>query len=95
MQAIKTEGLKLIQEHMKELTAAAEELGGVLILGLEGSVAVYGAEDSKKKIIFRTSFVSNKVNELLDAQVWIQDLLEEAGVEVISEHDFLIAIGAH
>ncbi|MNL52465.1 hypothetical protein D3C87_1756460 [compost metagenome] len=54
-----------------------------------------GARNFKKKIIFQTSFVSDNVNELLDAQVLVQDLLEEEGLEAISEHDFNIAIGAH
>ncbi|MNL56928.1 hypothetical protein D3C87_1804520 [compost metagenome] len=52
-----------------------------------------GAENSKKKIIFRTEFVSNNVNQLLDAQIEVQDLLEEEGIEAISEFDFNIAIG--
>jgi len=38
--------------------------------------------------------VSDNVNKLLDAQVLIQDLLEDEGIEAISEHDFNIAIGA-
>lgn len=95
MTTIKTEALKLIKNHLEELTAVAEELGGVFITGMEGTVAVIGAQNSKRKIIFQTSFVSNNVNELLDAQVMVQDLLEEEGVEAISEHDFNIAIGAH
>lgn len=95
MPSIKTEAAKLIKNHLEELNAAAEELGGVFITGLEGAVAVIGAENSKKKIIFRTSFVSNNVNQLLDAQIEVQDLLEEEGIEAISEHDFNIAIGTH
>jgi hypothetical protein len=95
MQPFKTEAIKLIKNHLEELTLAAEELGGVFITGIDGTVAVIGAQDSKKKIIFRTSFVSNNVNQLLDAQVVIQDLLEDEGIEAISEHDFNIAIGPH
>ncbi|XGC79837.1 hypothetical protein ACES2L_10895 [Bdellovibrio bacteriovorus] len=93
MQAIKSEAKKLIKDHLEELNAAADELGGVFITGVDGAVAVIGAENSKKKIIFKTSFVSDSVNQLLDAQVLVQDLLEEEGIEAISEHDFNIAIG--
>lgn len=95
MPSIKTESAKLIKTHMKELQAAYEELGGVFITGLNGAVAVIGAENSKKKVIFTTGFVSESVNPLLDAQVEMQDLLEEEGIEAISEHDFNLAIGAH
>jgi hypothetical protein len=95
MKSIKTEATKLIKNHFAELEAAAEELGGVFITGVEGTVAVIGAKNSKKKVIFQTAFVSNNVNELLDAQVEMQDLLEEQGIEAISEHDFNLAIGAH
>ncbi|MGE5086134.1 MAG: hypothetical protein ACM3MG_07505 [Bacillota bacterium] len=94
MQSIKSESTKLIKNHLKELNAAAEMLGGVFITGVDGAVAVIGAEKSKKKIIFTTSFVSDNVNKLLDAQIVMQDLLEEEGIEAISEHDFNIAIGA-
>ncbi|UOF01491.1 hypothetical protein [Bdellovibrio reynosensis] len=93
MQAIKSEAKKLIKDHLEELNATADELGGVFITGVDGAVAVIGAENSKKKIIFKTSFVSDSVNQLLDAQVLVQDLLEEEGIEAISEHDFNIAIG--
>jgi hypothetical protein len=92
MQSIKTEATKLIKNHFAELTAAADELGGVFITGLDGAVAVIGIKNSKKNIIFRTSFVSDNVNKLLDAQVEMQDLLEEEGIEAISEHDFNIAL---
>jgi|GEM_PF-4141071 hypothetical protein len=95
MASIKTEAKALIKKHLKELNAAADELGGVFITGVDGKVTVIGAEDSKKKIIFQTSFVSDNVNQLLDAQVEMQDLLEEDGIEAISEHDFNLAIGAH
>ena len=95
MQAFKAEATKLIKTHLKELNAAAEELGGVFITGLEGCVAVIGAEDSKKKVIFKTGFVSDNVNQLLDAEIVVQDLLEEEGIEAISEFDFNLAIGAH
>lgn len=92
--SIKAEALKLIKAHIKELNQANEDLGGVFITGMDGAVAVIGAENSKKKVIFKTSFVSDNVNQLLDAQVLIQDLLEEEeGIEAISEHDFNIAIG--
>ncbi len=94
MQSIKSEATKLIKDHLEELNATADELGGVFITALDGKVAVIGAQNSKKKIIFSTSFVSDNVNKLLDAQVLIQDLLEEEGIEAISEHDFNIAIGA-
>lgn len=94
MQDIKAEVTKLIQTHLDELNATADELGGVFITAIDGKVAVIGAEDSKKKIIFTTSFVSDNVNKLLDAQVLVQDMLEEDGIEAISEHDFNIAIGA-
>jgi len=92
MQSIKFEATKLIKDHLDELNIAANKLGGVFITAIDGTVAVIGAENSKKKIIFCTSFVSNNVNQLLDAQVLIQDLLEEEGIEAISEHDFNIAI---
>jgi hypothetical protein len=94
MQSMKAEATKLIKAHLKELNATAEELGGVFITGIDGTVAVIGAENSKKKIIFRTSFVTDDSDKLLDAQVLMQDLLEEEGIEAISEHDFNIAIGA-
>lgn len=95
MQEFKTEATKLIKNHIEEISASAEKLGGVFITGIEGTVAVIGAEDNKKKVIFRTSFVSNNVNQLLDAQIVVQDLLEDEGIEAISEHDFNIAIGTH
>jgi hypothetical protein len=94
MQTLKVEAAKLIKTHLDELNAQADELGGVFITGVNGAVAVIGAEDSKRKVIFKTSFVSDNVNKLLDAQIVIQDLLEEEGIEAISEHDFNIAIGA-
>ncbi|MBO9667583.1 MAG: hypothetical protein J7501_12310 [Bdellovibrio sp.] len=94
MQTLKVEAAKLIKTHLDELNAQADELGGVFITGLKGAVAVIGAEDSKRKVIFTTSFVSDNVNKLLDAQIVVQDLLEEEGIEAISEHDFNIAIGA-
>lgn len=95
MKTFKTEAAELIEKHIQELEETSAELGGVFITGVEGTVAVIGAKDSKKKIIFRTSFVSNDETKLLDAQVDMQDLLEEAGIEAISEHDFNIAIGTH
>lgn len=94
MQSLKSESTKLIKNHLNELNVAAEMLGGVFITGINGAVAVIGAENSKKKIIFTTSFVSDNANKLLDAQIVMQDLLEEEGIEAISEHDFNIAIGA-
>lgn len=94
MISIKEEAAKLIQTHLDELNATADVLGGVFITALEGKVAVIGAENNKKKIIFTTRYVSDNVNKLLDAQVLVQDLLEEEGIEAISEHDFNIAIGA-
>ena len=51
MPSIKTEAVKLIKNHFAELTSTAEELGGVFITGVDGAVAVIGAEKSKKKII--------------------------------------------
>lgn len=95
MPSIKAEAAKLIKNHLKELNAQAEALGGVFITGLEGAVAVIGAENSKRKVIFRTSFVSDNTNTLLDAQIEVQDLLEEEGIEAISEFDFNLAIEAH
>lgn len=95
MQTIKAEATKLIKTHFEELKSSAEELGGVFITGIDGTVAVIGAEDSKKKIIFQTSFVSSNEIQLLDAQVEMQDLLEDVGIEAISEHDFNLAIGTH
>lgn len=95
MPEFKTEATKLIKNHLPELQATAEELGGVFITAVEGTVAVIGAEDSKKKILFRTSFVSDNEDKLLDAQVEMQDLLEDAGIEAISEHDFNIALETH
>lgn len=91
----KSEATKLIKNHMKELVLANQEIGGVYIANLNGAVAVVGAENSNKKIIFQTGFVSDDVNKVLDAQVDVQDLLEEEGIEAISEHDFNEAIGAH
>jgi hypothetical protein len=95
MRLNKTEVTELIKKHGAELRATAEQLGGVFITGIDGAVAVIGAQNSKRKIIFTTSFVSKKESELLDAQVDMQDLLEDEGIEAISEHDFNIAIGAH
>ncbi|WP_413577989.1 hypothetical protein ACLVWU_05670 [Bdellovibrio sp. HCB290] len=95
MSSFKTEATELIKKHLKELQESAEELGGVFITGIDGTVAVIGVENSKKKIIFQTSFVSEDVNKNLDAQVDMQDLLEDKGIEAISEHDFNIAIGTH
>jgi hypothetical protein len=95
MKLNKTAATELIKKHMEELSVTAEKLGGVFITGIDGAVAVIGAKDFKRKIIFTTSFVSNKESELLDAEVDMQDLLEDAGIEAISEHDFNIAIGAH
>lgn len=95
MQPFKTEAANLIKTHMKELSAMSEVLGGVLITSADGAVAVIGAEGSKRKTIFRTSFVSDDVNKNLDAQIVVQDLLEEEGIEAISEFDFNEAIGAH
>jgi hypothetical protein len=93
MQSIKSEVASLIRTHFDALTATAEELGGVFITATDGAVAVMGAENSRKKIIFLTSFVSTNSDHLLDAQVLVQDLLEEQGIEAISEHDFNIALG--
>ncbi|WP_413290722.1 hypothetical protein [Bdellovibrio sp. HCB337] len=93
MQNIKAEAAKLIQTHLEELNETAAELGGVFITALDGKVAVIGADNNKKKIIFTTSFVSDNTDKLLDAQVLVQDLLEDEGIEAISEHDFNIAIG--
>lgn len=95
MPSIKTEAAKLIKTHLKELNASAEELGGVFITGLDGKVAVIGVENSKKKVIFQTGFVSDNVNTLLDAQIEVQDLLEEDGIEAISEFDFNLALEGH
>lgn len=96
MKTFKTEATELVKNHLKELKDTAEKLGGVFITGIEGSVAAVGAKDFKKKIIFRTSFVSDDQNKLLDAQVELQDILEEEfGIEAISEHDFNIAIESH
>lgn len=95
MPSIKAEATQLIKTHLKEMQASAEELGGVFITGIDGAVAVFGVEDSKKKVIFSTSFVSENVNHLLDAQVEMQDLLEDAGIEAISEFDFNLALGVH
>jgi len=95
MRLNKTEVMELIKKHGAELRATAEKLGGVFITGMDGTVAVIGAQNSKRKVIFQTGFVSKKESELLDAQVDMQDLLEDEGIEAISEHDFNIAIGAH
>ncbi|MEK2687659.1 hypothetical protein [Bdellovibrio sp. GT3] len=95
MKNFKTEAAELIKKHIKELQATADELGGVFITGIDGKVAVIGVENSKKKIIFQTSFVSDDVNKNLDAQVELQDLLEEDGIEAISEFDFNLALESH
>ncbi len=93
MQSLKAEATKLIKTHLNELNAVADELGGVFITGIDGTVAVIGAAGSKKKVIFRTNFVTDDSDKLLDAQVLMQDLLEDEGIEAISEHDFNIALG--
>ena len=93
MQSIKAETSKLIKAHLPELTAMNEEIGGVFIARVNGAVAVIGTENSEKKVIFQTGFVSENENRLLDAQIVIQDILEEEGIEAISEHDFNIALG--
>jgi hypothetical protein len=95
MKLEKTEATKLIKNHIEELRKTAEELGGVFITGIDGAVAVIGAQDFKKKILFRTAFITRDENKLLDAQVEMQDLLEEEGIEAISEHDFNLAIDPH
>lgn len=95
MRLNKTEVMELIKKHDQELRATADKLGGVFITGMDGTVAVIGAQNSKRKVIFQTGFVSKKESELLDAQVDMQDFLEDEGIEAISEHDFNIAIGAH
>jgi hypothetical protein len=92
MQSIKVEASKLIKSHFAELTAMNQSLGGVYIARCDGTVAVVGAQDSEKKIIFQTGFVSENENRVLDAQIAIQDLLEEEGIEAISEHDFNLAL---
>ena len=93
MQSIKTETSKLIKAHLPELAAMNEELGGVYIARVNGAVAVIGAENEKAKVIFETAFVSENENKVLDAQILVQDFLEEEGIEAISEHDFKIALG--
>lgn len=95
MKSIKAEASKLIKSHLEELSSSAKALGGVLISGVDGAVVVFGAKNSQKKEIFRTSFVSDNVNTLLDAQIEVQDLLEDEGIEAISEFDFNIAINEH
>ncbi len=92
MSSFKTEAKSLIQKHLKEIQATAEQIEGVFITNVDGAVAVIGLKNSKKHTIFQTSFVSENVNKVLDAQIVVQDLLEEDGIEAISEHDFNIAL---
>ncbi len=95
MQPIKAECSKLIKAHVQELKDMHEELGGVHIARLNGTVAVMGIENSEKKVIFQTGFVSDVEDKLLDAQIVVQDLLEEEGIEAISEFDLNLALGDH
>ena len=92
-QLIKAESAKLIKAHFEELKEMNEEFGGVHIARLDGAVTVVGIENSVKKIIFQTGFVSDVENKLLDAQIVVQDLLEEEGIEAISEFDLNLALG--
>ncbi len=92
MQFIETESAKLIQAHLQELQDMNEELGGVHIARLDGAVAVVGIENAEKKVIFQTSFVSDVEAKVLDAQIVVQDLLEEAGIEALSEFDLNLAL---
>lgn len=95
MQFIKAECTKLIKAHVHELKDMHEEIGGVHIARLNGTVAVMGIENSEKKVIFQTGFVSDVEDTLLDAQIVVQDLLEEEGIEAISEFDLNLALGEH
>ena len=92
MQQVKDESAKLIRAHLQELQKMNEELGGVHIARLDGSVAVIGIKGGEKNIIFKTSFVSDVEGKLLDAQILIQDLLEEEGIEALSEFDLNLAL---
>lgn len=92
MQMIKAESAKLIKAHFQELQDMNEELGGVHIARLNGTVAVIGIENSEKKVIFQTGFVSDVEDKLLDAQIVVQDLLEEEGIEALSEFDLNLAL---
>jgi hypothetical protein len=92
MQFIKAESEKLIKAHFQELQEMNEELGGVHIARLNGAVAVVGIENAEKKVIFQTGFVSDVEAKVLDAQIVVQDLLEEAGIEALSEYDLNLAL---
>ncbi len=93
MQTVKAESAKLIKAHFQELKDMNDELGGVHIARLNGTVAVMGIENSEKKVIFQTGFVSDVEDKLLDAQILVQDLLEEEGIEALSEFDLNLALG--
>lgn len=92
MQLNKSESAKQIKAHFGQLQSMNEEFGGVYIARLNGAVAVMGIENSEETIIFKTEFVSDVESTLLDAQIQIQDMLEEEGIEAISEHDFKLAL---
>ncbi len=92
MQFVKAESAKLIKANFQELQDMNSELGGVHIARLNGTVAVIGIEDAVTKVIFQTSFISNVEDQLLDAQIVVQDLLEEEGIEALSEFDLNLAL---
>lgn len=93
MASVKDESAKLIKIHLEELRRMNEEIGGVHIARLNGCVAIIGIENFQKKTIFQTSFVSDIEDKLLDAQILVQDLLEEEGIEALSEFDLNLALG--
>lgn len=92
MKHIESELLQLVQKHKAELSQTAQEYGGVFVSSGEGSVIVYGASNGQIKEIFRTSFVGHSRSDTVDERVLTQDILEQHGIEVISEMDFKIAL---
>lgn len=92
MQSVKAESAKLIKANFQKLREINDEIGGVHIARVDGAVAVVGIENSEKTVIFKTGFVSDVEDKLLDAQILVQDLLEEEGIEALSEFDLNLAL---
>jgi hypothetical protein len=92
MKHLVTETTELISRYRDQLDASQATAGGVVIDSRDGAVVVIGAEGDSEKTIFSTTFVSDEYEDILDARVSVQDLLESEGFEVISAVDLEIAL---